>query len=171
MTRLGTWSWSIENPNVVCARLFVHLLLQYVNLVHNHSHAYRAWLFVRISCEIFCASCAQLSARLVCSIICTMPLSCTSTSWLIYKLTFCRHPQYTIRICYHFICTLVFTSFVNSANAYLVHCTWSGDLGQVLVQPSNNQTLGPMHWWALVWPFDGHSSCFLYIRPLSKMLK
>ena len=126
--------------------------LQYVTIVHNHSYAYRAWLFVRTSCELFCASCAQLLARLVCSIICTMPLSCTSTSWLIYKLAFCRHPQYTMRICNHFICTLVFTSFVNSANAYLVHmvAVRSGDLGQVLVQPSNNQTLSPTHWWTLV---------------------
>ena len=109
---------------------------------------------MRSSCEHFCASCAQLLARLVCSIIRTMPLPCTSTSWLIYKLVFCKHPQYTMRICIHFLCTLVFTSFVNSANAYLVHmvAVRSGDLGQVLVQPSNNQTLSPMHWWALVWP-------------------
>ena len=42
----------------------------------------------------------------------------------------------------------VHTSFVNSAKAYLVHmvAVRSGDLGQVLVQPLNNQTMSPMHW-------------------------
>ena len=131
--------------------------LQYVTLVHNHSHAYRAWLFVRTSCELFCASCAQLLARFLCSIICTMSLPCTSTTWLIYKLAF--YPIYNENL----YSLSMHTSFVNSAKAYLVHmvAVRSGDLGQVLVQPSNNQTLSPMHWWALVWPFDGQSSCFL----------
>ena len=36
--------------------------LQYVTLVHNHSHVYRAWLFVRSSCEHFCTFCAHFYA-------------------------------------------------------------------------------------------------------------
>ena len=123
-----------------------------------------------LSCLIICAHLLWTLLRLLCTIIGTFSVlnHLHHASFMHFdKLT---HLQVGIlqafpdamRICNHFICTLVFTSFVNSANAYLVHmvAVRSGDLGQVLVQPSNNQTLSPMHWWALVWPLMARAAAF-----------
>ena len=165
MTRLGTWSWSIENPNCVCAQLFVHLLLwTLVPTIRNSC----AQSFTCLLGLIICAHLWWTLLRLLCAIIgmfSVLNYSYNASSMHFDNLTYLQVGILHASSIYNdnLNSLSVHTSFVNSAKAYLVHmvAVRSGDLGQVLVQPSNNQTLSPMHWWALVWPFDGQSSCFL----------
>ena len=159
MTRLGTWSWSIENPNCVCAQLFVQILWTVVPTIRNSC----TQSFTSFSFFIICAplvplvhnyshvSCAQLLAP---CLIHALRLVDLFTSWYFAGIpNIYNENLYSLSM---------HTSFVNSAKAYLVHmvAVRSGDLGQVLVQPSNNQTLSPMHWWALVWPLMARAAAF-----------
>ena len=67
MTRLGTWSWSIENPNCVCAQFFVQILWTVVPTIRNSC----AQSFTCFSCLIICAHLLNswTLLRLLCTII------------------------------------------------------------------------------------------------------
>ena len=158
MTRLGTWSWSIENPNCVCAQLFVQILWTVVPTIRNSC----AQSFTCLSCLIICAHLLWTLLRLF--FFSVLNYSHHASSMHFDKLIYLQvgilqaSPIYNENL----YSLSVHTSFVTSANAYLVHmvAVRSGDLGQVLVQPSNNQTLSPMHWWGLVWPLMAGAAAF-----------
>ena len=116
MTRLGTWSWSIENPNCVCAPLFVQTLWTVVPAIRNSC----AQSFTCFSSLIICALLLWTLLRLLCTIIGTFSVlnySHHASSMHFDKLIYLQvgilqaSPIYnenlyslSLHTCFHFFC-------------------------------------------------------------------